>query len=83
METTTKGLPEVAETRAAVRVPGVLTANSPNLALASGLAFNHSTVTRSDTLAIAVRHRPRAVRTHGAGSTSSMAATAGGGRHVS
>ena len=69
--------------RAAVRVPGELTANSPNAALAMDLAFNHSTVTRSDTLAIAVRHRPRAVRTQGAGSISSLAATSDGGRQVS
>ena len=75
-----------ADTRAAVSVPAWLTASSPPAASSSDFASIHSRLTRSESLAIAVRQgrdaRALAVR-QGAGSTAIRVATSGGGRLAS
>ena len=70
-----KGSPERGITRAAVSVPGEETASSPNAACPIGFAVNHSTATRVETTAIAVRHfilLSRSGADQGAGSISTL-----------
>ena len=81
-----KGSPDGGITRAAVRVPGEEIARSPGPASPTGLVLTHSTVTRSDSTAIAVRHLflpPRSARAQGVGSTLNLLAQSSGGRQAS
>ena len=71
IETTTKGSMSGGMTTAAVIVPRRLTASSPESASASNFVLIHSTSTRFESLAMAVRrgHATHPAVRHGAGST--------------